>query len=92
MGYLCVSLRTPDRNVKVKVHRLVAEAFLGLDPVRTTVNHRDGIKTNNALSNLEWMTLAENIAHGFATGLYSNARRNRALNPRLGMSRKVEIA
>lgn len=49
------------------VHRLVAEAFLDPPdvPERRWVNHKDGNPSNNALSNLEWSTPGENIAHGY---------------------------
>lgn len=58
-GYEHVS---PDR-VRQSVHRMVALAFLGLDPERPFVNHRDGDKRNNRLSNLEWCTQSENVQH-----------------------------
>jgi hypothetical protein len=47
------------------VHRLVAVAFLRPDPSRPEVNHRDGVRTNNSVSNLEWMTRSENVAHSY---------------------------
>ena len=50
---------------ELMVHRLVALAFLGppADPSQTQVNHKDLDKSNNAVSNLEWVTAAENRAH-----------------------------
>lgn len=61
-GYLYVSLR-PHRDI-VAVHELVARAFLGPRPEDArTVNHIDGVKTNNHVSNLEWATYAENNRH-----------------------------
>lgn len=56
-----------------KVHRLVAEAFLdrpGGDAFE--VNHKDGVKSNNRLENLEWVTKQANINHATATGLRSH--------------------
>ncbi|CAL1144780.1 unnamed protein product [Cladocopium goreaui] len=52
----------------VFVHRLVARAFLGPPPTseHNQINHKDGIKSNNAISNLEYVTPAENRAHFLA--------------------------
>lgn len=54
----------------VCIHTLVAEAFLGPKPKSArTVNHKDGDKTNNHFSNLEWATYAENNRHARLTKL-----------------------
>ena len=61
------------KNGNVKdwlVARLVAITFLGVPPEGYTVNHIDGNRLNNSIDNLEWLSLADNIRHGFATGLY----------------------
>lgn len=50
------------------VHRLVASAYLG-DVTGLTVNHIDGNPSNNHISNLEIVTMQENIHHAFKTGL-----------------------
>lgn len=52
------------------VARLVAITFLGDPPKEFTVNHKDGNRMNNNIDNLEWLSSADNIRHGFATGLY----------------------
>lgn len=66
---------TADRNpdlemIVIPIHRMVALAFLGepADP-KMQVNHRDGVKDHNDVSNLEWCTPAENMAHARRTGL-----------------------
>ena len=57
----------------VLVHRIVALTFLGEPPeLNMTVNHIDGNRKNNRVENLEWLSLADNIRHGFRTGLYSS--------------------
>ena len=63
-GYLQVVLYKDGHEKTVKIHRLVAEAFIpnaqGLD----TVNHKDEVKTNNTVSNLEWMSQKDNNNYG----------------------------
>lgn len=68
-GYSVVSIHGDDRVRVVTVHTLVASAFLGPKPPGCEVNHRDGIKSNNALSNLEWVTRGTNISHSYRIGL-----------------------
>lgn len=52
-----------DRET-VLLHRLVAVAFLGDPPTpKHEINHKDGDKTNNAVSNLEWVTSSQNKIH-----------------------------
>jgi hypothetical protein len=56
------------------VSRLVALAWCDGYADGLTVNHKDGDPMNNHPDNLEWISLADNIRHGFRTGLYSKKR------------------
>jgi HNH endonuclease len=59
---------------KVSVHRLVMSTFVENALNKRTVNHKNGNKVDNRLSNLEWATDSENNSHAYATGLKRAAR------------------
>ena len=63
-GYLLVGLYKQGVLSRKSIHRLVAEAFIPNPDNKPEVNHIDENKTNNMVSNLEWMTAKENINHG----------------------------
>lgn len=69
IGYLAVDLNVNGGKEKKFVHRLIAEAFLPNPENKQTVNHKDGNKLNNDISNLEWVTYSENNKHATDTGL-----------------------
>ena len=69
-----VSLYKDGIEKSFLVARLVALTFLGAPSEGFTVNHKDGNRMNNSLDNLEWLSLADNIRHGFNTGLYSTQK------------------
>lgn len=65
-GYFQLSL---GKNTKRQVHQLVSSAFIGAQPAQSHVNHINGIKTDNRVCNLEYVTPLENIRHAIKHGL-----------------------
>ena len=67
-GYLFVFLYSNGKPHKKYVHRLVAEAFLENLDNKKTINHKNSIRYDNRLENLEWATNSENQKHAFECG------------------------
>ena len=67
--YAAIHLPLNGKSTDRYLHVLVAEAFLGPAPEGKEVNHRDGDRHNNALSNLEYITHRENMRHAWRLGL-----------------------
>lgn len=67
-GYKNLSLYKDGKPLYIKVHQLVARVFLGASN-GLCVNHKDGNKKNNHISNLEYVTQKENIHHAWKMGL-----------------------
>jgi len=65
VGYPKVAIQYKGHRKDVNVHRLVAELFIPNPLNKRTVNHKDGIKSNNDVSNLEWATDSENQKHSY---------------------------
>lgn len=68
-GYEGVVLYKNGIGKRHTVHRLVANAFINNPDNKKEINHIDGNKLNNCVSNLEWCTRSENMKHSYRTGL-----------------------
>ncbi len=67
-GYPVTMLYRNNKSKQYKIHRLMAIAFIPNPDRKLQVNHKDGNRSNNLLSNLEWVTHSENVRHGFLMG------------------------
>jgi len=70
-GYPHVQLHRNGRQHGHTVHSLVATAFIGPRPPGHQINHKNGIKTDNCVENLEYVTPQENVDHAVSLGLWT---------------------
>jgi len=93
-GYLRVNLTKNNFLKWFSVHRLVAEAFIENPLNLPQVNHKNGIKNDNRVENLEWITQSENTIHSFKTGLQKGLKgekhpRSKFTNIKINSIRKL---
>lgn len=68
-GYEEVRLSKGGRPSTKFIHKLLGQAFIPNEDNKLFINHKNGIKSDNRLSNLEWVTHSENMIHAYRTGL-----------------------
>lgn len=85
-GYMLLVLCVNCKGKSFQVHRLVASAFIVNRKNREQVNHKNGIKSDNRLENLEWATRSENAIHAHKIGLIP-----RANNSKISKSDAIDI-
>lgn len=90
-GYLYVNLCKNGKSKSVMIHRLVAKYFLPDFNETLQVNHKDGIKTNNNISNLEMVTQTENMKHAVINKLLVNPKGEKHWCVKLTEKEVVEI-
>jgi hypothetical protein len=73
-GYLAIGLRISNKTTTAFAHRLVATHFMVCPNETYVVNHKDGIKTNNNVENLEWVSQSENVKHAYRLNLHKPIR------------------
>lgn len=69
-GYLRLRVTIEREKMCFKMHREIAKAFIPNPNKLPQVNHKDGNKSNNCVSNLEWVTNIDNAHHAMANGLW----------------------
>lgn len=75
-GYPFVGLYRASKGIQLRVHRLVADAFIPNPRSVPYVNHIDADRTNPQVSNLEWVTQSENLQHASKLGAWRGQIKN----------------
>lgn len=73
-GYRCVRIFKNGKKGGVMIHRLVGFAFIPNPENKPFINHKNGIKHDNRVENLEWVTQSENVIHAYKNNLCSDKR------------------
>lgn len=76
-GYLQVSLCVNSKSKSIKIHRLLAIAFIPNPNNLPCINHIDGNPLNNSLQNLEWCTIRHNVQHAYNIGLHKSSKKQK---------------
>lgn len=80
-GYAYYELYIDGCVKRISGHSIIAECYLGERPMGMVINHKDGNKLNNRVSNLEYITPAENTKHAHDTGLIKKGAGRPRLKP-----------
>jgi len=92
IGYYRIAPVIDGRNVPMYVHQVVAEHFMGPCPQGRELNHIDGDKTNNHVTNLEYVTHRYNLVHAYSMGLIDQTSKCTVSDATVARIRKMRKA
>ncbi len=84
-GYWTINLTFNGKGKQFSVHRLIGQHFIDNPENKPWINHKDGVKSNNSLSNLEWSTISENTKHAYDIGIVVNPLRKLVIDLETGI-------
>lgn len=90
-GYLRIGLMIDGKQIPKLVHRLVGETFISNPENYPQINHKDGNKTNNHISNLEWCDNGHNQKHAYQIGLNKPTNGEKHWHSKLTEQQVLEI-
>lgn len=90
-GYRSTSIKVKGKLTDTRVHRMVAEVYLPRVKDKDLVNHKNGVKDDNRVENLEWCTQSENSRHAYDTGLGDNGCGSTCNSSKLSEKHVIEI-
>jgi hypothetical protein len=90
-GYVAIQFCFNGSKKSFYLHRLLSECFIPNTEGKKFVNHIDGVKHNNFLSNLEWVTHSENMLHSFKNELSKPHSKLKELQKKMSENKKKKV-
>ena len=90
-NYLMVSLCKNKIKKNLLIHRIVGITFIKNPDNKCDINHKNGIKTDNRLENLEWNTRSENVKHAYKNNLAKSTEYSRKIAKEFNSKKVIDI-
>lgn len=90
-GYHRFTLSYDGKSKRMSAHRLVATTFIPNSENKPQINHRNGIKTDNRVENLEWCTGSENVKHAYTNNFFTIQKGEDSSSSKITKRQAIEI-